>query len=122
MSSPLLNQNAAGADVPAPLAIVVRRAGREYEQMFREADVAIYCARGPGNRLEYETVKIDVLPAGEFNGHQYTLREVFPASSTWGRLGFTYTTSSHRDPQAAALAKAEALLRETEPESNYERE
>jgi hypothetical protein len=110
MSASAINQNAAEADVPAPLAIVVRRAGLEYRQYFREGNVAIYLAKGPGNRREYETVRIDVLPAGEFNGHQYALREVFPSNTAWGREGFTYTGNSHRDPLAAALAKARTLI------------
>src|ERR1700730_14635534 len=106
------NQNAAVADVPAPLAIVIRRAGMEYRQCFRESNVAIYLARGPSNRREYETIKIDVLPAGEFNGHQYALRERFPGSTEWGSLGWTFTNNSHRDPLAAALAKARRLIRD----------
>src|SRR5258707_971064 len=62
------NKNAPGADRSAPLAIVMRRAAREYRQCFREGNVAIYLAKGPGSRVEYETIEIQVLAAGQVDG------------------------------------------------------
>jgi len=89
-----------------PLAKEIKRAGMLYSQIFRQGDVAIYCAKGKGGRIEYEVVKIQVLPAEEINGRSYPVREAFPSNSEWGSLGFTYTDNSHRDPLAAAQLKA----------------
>jgi len=121
------NQDAAGASVPAPLAIVaegatapiplpaiIKRAGMGYRQCYRENNVAVYFAKGPGNRVEYETIEIQLLAAGEFAGKLYPPREAFPSSAAWGRVGWTFTSNSHRDPLAAALAKARGLIGETE--------
>jgi hypothetical protein len=102
-------QNASEAIVPVPLANVGKRAGMVYHQFWRQGDVAIYQARGEGDRLEFEVFKIQILPAGEFNGRSYPLRESFPPNSEWGESGFTYTNNSHRDPLAAALARAQEL-------------
>jgi hypothetical protein len=103
------NQNAPGANVPVPLAKIVRRAGMLYREICRQDGAAIYCAKGEGDRIEYEVFEVQVLQAGEFNGRSYPLREGFPSSSEWGQLGFTYTNNSHRDPLAVALAKAQEM-------------
>jgi hypothetical protein len=101
--------NASGAIPPLPLAIGVKRSGASYHQFWRQGDVAIYRAEGKGNRLEFEVIKIQILLAEELVGRSYPVREAFPKNSEWGELGFTYTNNSHRDPKAAALAKAFAL-------------
>ncbi|MGA8477172.1 MAG: hypothetical protein WB696_04370 [Chthoniobacterales bacterium] len=90
-----------------PLAKEIKRAGMLYNQIFRQGDVATYCAKGKGGRIEYEVVKIQVLLAEEINGRSYPVREAFPSNSgEWGSLGFTYTDNSHRDPLPAAQLKA----------------
>ena len=94
---------------PVPLAIVVKRAGMSYHQIWRSSDVAVYRAQGEGNRLEFEIFKIQILPAEEVNGKSYPVREAFPSSSEWGSLGFTFTNNSHSDPLAAAMAKARKI-------------
>jgi hypothetical protein len=88
----------------------MRRAAREYRQCFREGNVAIYLAKGPGSRVEYETIEIQVLAAGQVDGRNYPDRESFPPSAAWGKLGFTYSDRSHKDPEAAALIKAHQLI------------
>jgi len=103
------NQNAPGASVPVPLAKIVRRARMLYREIWRQDGAAIYCAKGEGDRIEYEVFEVQILRAGEFNGRRYPLREGFPSSSEWGQLGFTYTNNSHRNPLAAALAKAQQI-------------
>jgi hypothetical protein len=103
------NQSAAEANVPVPLAKVIRRAGMLYREIWRQDGAAIYCAKGEGDRTEYEVFEVQVLQPGEFNDRSYPLREGFPSNSEWGQLGFTYTNNSHRDPLAAALAKAQQI-------------
>jgi hypothetical protein len=103
------NQSAAEANVPVPLAKVIRRAGMLYREIWRQDHAAIYCAKGEGDRIEYEVFEVQILRAGDFNGRSYPLRESFPSNSEWGQLGFTYTNNSHRDPLAAALAKAQQI-------------
>jgi hypothetical protein len=105
------NQNAPEASVPVPLAKEVRRSGMLYREIFRKSDVAIYGAKGKGDRIEYEVVEVQTLPAGEFNGRQYPLRESLASSGQWGESGWTFTNNSHRDPLAAALAKARQIAR-----------
>jgi hypothetical protein len=105
-----INQNAPEAIPPAPLAKEIRRAGMLYREFWRQGDVAIYCAKGKGARIEYEVLKVQILPAEEVNGTSYPAREGFPKNSDWGLLGFTYTNKSHRDPLAAALAKAQQIV------------
>jgi hypothetical protein len=102
-------QNASGANIPAPLGIYVKRAGMLYRQIFREGDVAIYCAR-KGDWIEFEVFKVQILAAGEFGGKLYPPREAFPSSSAWGRSGWTFTNNSHRDPDSAAFALTQTLL------------
>jgi hypothetical protein len=80
-----------------------------YHQFWRQGDTAIYCAKGRSSRIEYEVIKVRILPAGEFSGWSYPARESFPPNSEWGESGFTYTNNSHRDPLAAALAKARQI-------------
>lgn len=94
--------------VPVPLPTIVRRANMEYRQCFREGDVAVYLAKS-GNRIEYEVIEVQVLPAGEIGDKFYSAREAFPPSSEWGSLGFSYTNRSHRDPLAAAMKKARQI-------------
>jgi hypothetical protein len=114
ISTPPGKQNASGANIPAPLAICVKRAGMLYRQIFREGDVAIYCTR-KGDWIEYEVFKIQILRAGQLSGRNYPDRESFPSSSAWGTLGFTHTTNSHRNPDSAAFAKAQTLLGGNDP-------
>jgi hypothetical protein len=103
------NQNAPGAGVPVPLARDIKRAGMLYREIFRKRHVAIYGAKGKGSRIEYEVFEVQTLPAGEFNGSQYPLRESLPSTSSWGESGWTFTNNSHCDPLAAALAKAQQI-------------
>jgi hypothetical protein len=98
--------DASGATPPVPLGTVIKRAGMLYSQIFRRGDVVIYCAKGKGDRIEYEVFTVQILPAEEFGGKSYPVREAFPSNSAWGSLGFTYTDNSHRDPLAAAQLKA----------------
>src|SRR5207244_1331779 len=98
--------DASEAIPPVPLAKEIRRVGMLYSQIFRQGDVAIYCAKVKGDRIEYEVFTVQVLPAEEFGGKSYPVREAFPSNSEWGSLGFTYTDNSHRDPLAAAQLKA----------------
>src|ERR1700736_6082532 len=100
-------QNAPETDIPMLLAIVVNRAGMVYNQFWRQGDVAIYRAEGKGNRLEFEVIKIQILPAGELGGRSYPPRESLPSNSEWGESGWTFTNNSDRDPLAAAFAKAQ---------------
>jgi len=93
-----------------PLATAVNRAGMVYHQFGRQSDVAIYCAKGKGPRIEYEVFKVQILPVGELGGRSYPLRESFPSNSEWGESGWTFTNNSDRDPLAAALAKAKQIL------------
>src|SRR6266446_5884032 len=120
------NKNASEARGPAPLAKEIKRAGMVYREFWRSGNVAIYRAKGRGPRIEYEVVEAQILPAGEFNGRQYPLRESFPSTSSWGESGSTFTNNSHRDPLAAALAKAEHIasrnrLEEAEQREHYRR-
>jgi hypothetical protein len=109
--TPLLEAlNASEAIVLLPLAKEIKRAGMIYREIWRQGDVAVYCAKGKGDRIEYEVFEVQILPAQELNGKSYPVRESFPKNSEWGQLGFTYTNNSHRDPSAAALAKAQQLL------------
>src|SRR6266446_8941598 len=103
------NKNAPEASVPVPLAREIKRACMLYREIFRKRHVAIYGAKGKGDRIEYEVVEVQILPAGEFNGRQYPLRESFPSTSSWGESGWTFTNNSLRDPLTAALAKAEHI-------------
>jgi hypothetical protein len=93
-----------------PLAKEIKRAGMLYREIWRQGDVAIYCAKGKGPRIEYEVFQVQLFLAEEVNGRSYPAREGFPKNSEWGSLGFTYTNNSHRDPLAAALARAQQLL------------
>jgi hypothetical protein len=104
------NQNAAGADTLLPLGKSIRRAGMLYREIWRQGNIAVYCAKSKGSRIEYEVFEIQILPAQELDGRSYPVRESFPKNSEWGQLGFTYTNNSHRDPLAAALAKAQELM------------
>ena len=99
-------QNASETTPPVPLAQQIKRAGMLYHQFWRQGDVAIYCAKVKGDRIEYEVFTVQVLSAEEINGKSYPVREAFPSNSEWGSLGFTYTDNSHRDPLAAAQLKA----------------
>jgi hypothetical protein len=105
------DQKPSEATVPVPLAKEVKRAGMLYREIFRDRHVAIYGAKGEGDRIEYEVVEVQILPGGEFEGRQYPVRESFPPNSSWGELGWTFTNSSHRDPLAAALAKGQRILK-----------
>jgi len=103
--------DASGAIPPVPLAKEMRRAGMLYREFWRKGDVAIYCAKGKGPRIEYEVVRVQLFPAEEVNGRSYPAREGFPKNSEWGELGFTYANSSHRHPLSAALARAHQIVR-----------
>jgi len=81
-----------------------------YRQIFRQGNVAIYCAKGKAPRIEYEVIKIQIQPAGIFDGRSYPARESFLKNSEWGTLGFTYTNNSHRDPLVSARARATRLM------------
>jgi hypothetical protein len=83
-----------------------------YREFWRQGDVAIYCAKGKGPRIEYEVARVQLFPAEEVNGRSYPAREGFPKNSEWGSLGFTYANSSHRHPLAAALVRAQQIARE----------
>jgi hypothetical protein len=98
--------DASEAIPPVPLAKEIRRAGMLYSQIFRQGDVAIYCAKVKGPRIEYEVFQIQILPAEKLGGRGYPVRESFPKNSDWGSLGFTYTNNSHRDPLADAQLNA----------------
>jgi hypothetical protein len=100
--------DASGTDIPVPLAKEIGRAGMIYCEFWRQGDVAIYRAKGKGNRIEYEVIKVQILPAQELGGRSYPLRESFPSSSQFGEEGWTFTDNSHRNPLAAAMAKAQA--------------
>jgi len=106
------DKNAAPANPPVPLAIVINRAGLTYRQIFRENDIAVYRAQ-KDNRLELETIRVQIIPAEEINGKSYPCREAFPSSSQWGECGWTFTNNSHRDPLSAAMAKARQLGRKS---------
>jgi hypothetical protein len=107
--------NASEAIVLRPLAKKIKRAGMLYREIWRQGDISIYCAKGKGDRIEYEVFEVQILPAQELNGKSYPAREGFPKNSEWGSLGFTYTNNSHRDPLAAALARAHQIAsRKTE--------
>jgi hypothetical protein len=93
---------------PVSLPTIIRRANMEYRCCFRERNVAVYLAKS-GNRIEYETIRIDVLPAEEIGDRSYPIREAFPSSSQWGETGFSFSNNSHRDPLAAAMGKAEQM-------------
>jgi hypothetical protein len=82
-----------------------------YREFWRQGSVAVYCAFGAGPRIEYEVFKVQILPAQEINGSSYPPREAFPKASDWGESGWTFTNNSHRDPLAAALAKAQRIAR-----------
>jgi hypothetical protein len=103
------NKNASEARGPAPLAKEIKRAGMLYREFWRCRNVAIYCAKGTCPRIEYEVFKIQILPPEEVNGRRYPAREAFPKASDWGESGWTFTNSSHREPLAAALAKARQI-------------
>jgi hypothetical protein len=103
------DKNAAETSVPAPLAKEIKRGGMLYREMFRKRDVEIYGAKGKGDRIEYEFVGVQILPAGEFNGRQYPFRESFPPTSNCGESGWTFSDNSHRDPLTAVVAKAEHI-------------
>jgi hypothetical protein len=102
-------QIASEAALPVPLAKEIKRAGMLYHQFWRQGDVAIYCAKGKGSRIEFEVFRIQVLPAGELDGKSYPVREAFPSNSEWGELGWTYTNNASQDPKASALAKARRI-------------
>jgi len=93
-----------------------------YREIFRKRHVAIYGAKGKGDRIEYEVVEVQILPAGEFNGRQYPLRESFPSTSSWGESGWTFTNNSLRDPLTAALAKAEHIASRNRVEEAEQRD
>jgi hypothetical protein len=120
MTTPAADQTPSEANVPARLANptdpaalskTVARAGMTYREDFRSGFVAIYCATGKGTRIEYELIEVQILPAGELNGRSYPVREAFPSNSQWGETGWTFTNNSHRDPLAAAMAKAEQIVK-----------
>ena len=100
------DKNAPGA---IPLAKEIKRAGMMYREFWRSGNVAVYCAKGRGPRIEYEVFKVQILPAEEINGNSYPVREAFPRTSSWGESGWTFTNNSHPDPLAAALAKAQQI-------------
>jgi hypothetical protein len=104
-----VNQDVSEAIPPVPLAKEIRRAEMIYQKFWRQGDVAIYCAKGKGNRIEYEVFEVQILPAQELYGKSYPLRESVPPNSEWGESGWTYTNNSHRDPLAAALARAQQI-------------
>jgi hypothetical protein len=106
MKTLVADKNAPEATPPVPLAKEIRRAGMVYTEIFRKGDIAVYCAKGKGQWIEYEVFRVQVLPAEQLSGRHYPLRESFLSSSEWGESGWTFTASSHRDPLAAALAKA----------------
>lgn len=118
--------DASGASPPAalgipkagvPLAKEINRAGMIYHEFFRQGDVAIYCAKGKDNRIEYEVFQIQILPTEEFGGKSYPVREAFPSNSEWGELGSSFTDNSHRDPLAVAQLKAQQIAARKKPHS-----
>jgi hypothetical protein len=113
------NKNASGA---IPLAQEIKRAGMMYREFWRSGNVAVYCAKGRGPRIEYEVFRVQILPAEEINGNSYPVREAFPKTSSWGESGWTFTNNSHRDPLAAALAKAEHIASRNRVEEAEQRE
>jgi hypothetical protein len=93
-----------------------------YREFWRSGNVAVYCAKGRGPRIEYEVFRVQILPAEEINGNSYPVREAFPKTSSWGESGWTFTNNSHRDPLAAALAKAEHIASRNRVEEAEQRE
>jgi len=45
---------------PISLSKEIKRAGMLYRQIFRQGNVAIYCAKGKAPRIEYEVIKIQI--------------------------------------------------------------
>jgi hypothetical protein len=130
MSTPAADQPASQAhvptplanpiEVPTPLAKELNRAGMVYWEFWRSGNVAIYCAKGRGSRIEYEVFEVQILSAGELNGRRYPLRESLPSNSSWGESGWTFTNNSHRDPLAATFIGTEQIANDrciTESES-----
>ncbi len=72
------NQDSSEAIVPVPLPKEIKRAGMVYREFSRSGDIAIYCGKGKGSRIEYEVIKVQLLPAQELGAHSYPVREAFP--------------------------------------------
>jgi hypothetical protein len=107
--------DASGAIPLLPLAKEIKRAGLLYREIYRKRDVAVYCAKGKGDRIEFELVKIQILPAEEIGEKSYPAREGFPSTSEWGESGWTFTNNSHHDPLAAAMDKATQITGRGKP-------
>jgi hypothetical protein len=66
--------NASEAIPLLPLAKEIKRAGMLYHEIWRQGDVAIYCAKGKGPRIEYEVFQVQLFPAEEVNSRSYPAR------------------------------------------------
>jgi hypothetical protein len=76
--------------------------GFAYQQIERQGDVAIYSQTNHAGIVRYEVVRIRIQREHTWpNGVTTPEKEAYPASTAWGRYGFT----------CMGLPEAEALFR-----------
>lgn len=73
---------------------VFTKKGFKYSQINRKGDIAIYKQENPkikNPKANYEVVQIKSHNGYEIGGQKISAAEVYPGSSQWGLLGWTYS-------------------------------
>jgi len=87
-----------------PLPKQFRRDKFDYEQVFRQGQIAIYRQTKPGQAGEhFEVGKIRQNKARHQFGTDIPARESWPNSEEWGVRAYTYTDFRHAKARALAM-------------------
>ena len=84
-----------------------------FHQIERDVDFALYKKVSSFNVWSYEVIRIRHRPAERVFDRDYPLREVYPASETWGTDGWSFNTMAAARRHYASLTLPPTTLEET---------
>jgi len=86
--------NAIGSEISdyAILPLFYKKNGYQYEQVFREGNIAVYSQKSEGIIHAFEVFKIRKQKATDWGEVHYEAKERVPSSEEWGNNAFTVYT------------------------------
>jgi len=101
-----------------PLPTKFRKNDFNHEQVWRDADYAIYKRwKGDPEAYHWEVIRILKWPARELHGKSYPASEGYPSSNSWGGTAARTITkaagieAAHRKVEEMKTARADAIQR-----------
>ena len=91
----------------------------EFKQVWREGLFAVY-AKGQGDAVHYEAIKIAETPEYTIAGNVIEARESFPSDSDWGVSGFSCVTLADAHKRIGYMKdnKDDIILKQKEVDDN----